>query len=143
MPQKITALKGKRVVDIACGQQHSLAVTDNGEVYGWGLNVFGQLGLGDTKDRLVPAQLTGLKDHFITSVACGSEHSIALTDQGKVFTWGSSEYGQQGGAVGNFEDWGTGNRASKTQSQQHAFPRILDAFQDKFVVQIGKLNNSQ
>ena len=39
---------------VSCGWQHSLALTPNGFVFAWGLNVFGQLGLGDFVDRFEP-----------------------------------------------------------------------------------------
>lgn len=142
-PQKIKALEGIKVVELSCGQQHSACVTEDGRIFTWGLNVFGQLGLGHLEEQLEPKHVVLLKEHNMISVACGSEHTIALTDKGKVYTWGSSEYGQQGSSVGNFEDWGSGNRASKTQSQQHASPKLLDAFDDKIITQIacGYLHN--
>lgn len=54
-PRKVTnCLHIKRVVSIACGQTSSMAVLDNGEVYGWGYNGNGQLGLGNNGNQLTP-----------------------------------------------------------------------------------------
>jgi alpha-tubulin suppressor-like RCC1 family protein len=144
-PQRINALlnNNTEIVEVACGQQHSIAVSKSGAAYAWGLNVFGQLGLGHMNDQLSPAHILALKEHVVVSVACGAEHTVAITETGKVFSWGSSEYGQQGTSVGNFEDWGSGDRSGKTQSQQHALPKPLEAFADKVVIQVaaGYLHN--
>lgn len=145
-PQRINSLVtnySAEIVEVACGQQHSVAVSKSGTVYAWGLNVFGQLGLSHMHDQLTPSPILALKEHVVVSAACGAEHTVAITSTGKVFSWGSSEYGQQGSLVGNFEDWGSGNRSGKTQSMNNATPRMLDAFAEKVVVQIacGYLHN--
>jgi len=46
---------------VAAGAMHSLVLTESGEVYAWGDNAFGQLGLGDTEDRLTPTKVTDLR----------------------------------------------------------------------------------
>jgi len=51
------------ITDIACGWQHSMAITKNGFVYSWGINLNGQLGIGDFQDRNIP---TLIKDLLIT-----------------------------------------------------------------------------
>ena len=43
-----------KIQQFSCGWQHSLALTPNGFAFSWGLNVFGQLGLGDFVDRYEP-----------------------------------------------------------------------------------------
>lgn len=58
-PRRVSALQGKKVVDIACGSLHCVGCTDMGEVYSWGDNDEGQLGDGTTnaiqRPRLVAA----------------------------------------------------------------------------------------
>ncbi|KAG6586925.1 Regulator of chromosome condensation (RCC1)-like protein [Phytophthora cinnamomi] len=133
--QRIRALEGYFVEHIACGQQHSLAcsrILDPGEValddddpksrsgvcFSWGLGVLGQLGTGINISWL-PEEVKLARP--AVSVAAGSHHSVAVTDDGKVYTWGHSEYGQHG-AGETFYDL-----------QHHAhyfFPRVQQALAD-------------
>ena len=53
-------MAGKVVVSVSCGQTSSMAVTDIGEVYGWGYNGVGQLGIGSYVNQLSPCKVTGL-----------------------------------------------------------------------------------
>jgi len=86
------------VLEIALGGEHVLARTESGELWVWGANGSGQLGIGTTVDLWVPAPL-GMSDYLptdetITAVAGGARHSLALTDAGRVFGWGANEWGQ-------------------------------------------------
>ena len=63
-------------------------MTPNGFVFSWGLNVFGQLGLGDFVDRCEPQQVKKLSEYCVQGVAAGYLHSAIHTDQGKLFSWG-------------------------------------------------------
>jgi hypothetical protein len=83
----VSFLGGPKVEQaIAAGGWHSLALTESGEVYAWGGNGFGQLGLGDTRNRLTPTQVPGLGR--VKAIAVGLEHSLALTESGEVYAWG-------------------------------------------------------
>lgn len=42
---------------VAAGAEHSVAITEDGDLYGWGWGRYGNLGLGDTNDRLIPEKL--------------------------------------------------------------------------------------
>ena len=70
-PKVIESFSGKKIVDVAVGSVHCLAVTEDGEVYSWGRNEQGQL--GDTSDitRAIPSVITALDIKEITGVACG------------------------------------------------------------------------
>ncbi|XP_054004464.1 RCC1 and BTB domain-containing protein 1-like isoform X2 [Hylaeus anthracinus] len=96
-------LSKKFIVDIACGHSHCLALTDNGEVYAWGLNDHGQVGAGFISTQNVPTKvksiLTGKK---IVCISCGDSSSIAVTDNGEVYSWGDNGVGQLG--IGNYVD---------------------------------------
>jgi alpha-tubulin suppressor-like RCC1 family protein len=59
-PTPVSALNGKKIISIAAGDNHSLAMDDAFIVYSWGLNSSGQLGLGDTKERYTPTQVPDL-----------------------------------------------------------------------------------
>ncbi|CAB3378362.1 Hypothetical predicted protein [Cloeon dipterum] len=99
VPTKISgSLKGKRVVQVACGAEHTLALTSEGEVYAFGRNYCGQLGLGTTADNLSrPQRLGGLLDgKIVTSVACQHSSSFALLHSGEIYSWGNNTNGRLG-----------------------------------------------
>ncbi|CAH1803231.1 unnamed protein product, partial [Owenia fusiformis] len=103
-PRKVTAcLGGKKAVRIACGQTSSMCVLENGDVYGWGYNGNGQLGLGNNVNQPNPVKVQGLTGVFIISVVCGYAHTMALSDEGTLYAWGTNAYGQLG----------TGNKANQ------------------------------
>ncbi len=62
----------------------------------WGRGVFGQLGHGDTENYSLPTPVEGLIKIQIAQVCCGWQHTLALSTQGKVFSWGYGEDGQLG-----------------------------------------------
>jgi len=92
----VDSLCGLPIDDIACGANHSMAVSASGAVYAWGKNAYGQLGLGDHKDRHYPTQVRSLRHQNVARVSCGAEHSACLTSDGGVFTFGHGGYGQLG-----------------------------------------------
>ncbi|OQR73389.1 RCC1 and BTB domain-containing protein 1-like [Tropilaelaps mercedesae] len=83
-------------VGIACGQTSTVAVFENGEVYSWGLNGSGQLGLGNNVNQMIPAKVEGLKNVTVQKVVCGFAHTMALSDEGTLYVWGANSYGQLG-----------------------------------------------
>ena len=56
-----------------------MVVLENGEVYGWGYNGNGQLGLGNNINQLNPCRVTALNGLVISKVVCGYAHTLALT----------------------------------------------------------------
>ncbi|XP_036838558.1 RCC1 and BTB domain-containing protein 1 isoform X5 [Oncorhynchus mykiss] len=96
-PRRVTnCLQGKVVMGIACGQTSSMAVLDNGEVFGWGYNGNGQLGVGNNGNQLTPCRLAALQGLCVLQIASGYAHSLALTDEGLLYAWGANTYGQLG-----------------------------------------------
>ncbi|XP_034287268.1 E3 ubiquitin-protein ligase HERC2 isoform X1 [Pantherophis guttatus] len=97
-PRLIEALKTKRIRDIACGSSHSAAITSSGELYTWGLGEYGRLGHGDNTTQLKPKMVKVLLGHRVVQVACGSRdaQTLALTDEGLVFSWGDGDFGKLG-----------------------------------------------
>ncbi|TGZ51677.1 RCC1 and BTB domain-containing protein 1-like [Temnothorax longispinosus] len=99
-PRQVNSnLAGKKVVYISCGQTSTMAVIENGEVYGWGYNGVGQLGIGNYVNQMTPSRVGSLIGTVIVKVACGYAHTLALTDEGKLYVWGGNSYGQLG--IGN------------------------------------------
>ncbi|XP_023201017.1 probable E3 ubiquitin-protein ligase HERC4 [Xiphophorus maculatus] len=95
-PQHIRSLSAIPVVQISAGGEHSFALTVSGGVLGWGRNDCGQLGLGDTEDRTTPVPVNYLNTKKVIHISSGQEHTVSLTKDGAVFTFGSSRYGQLG-----------------------------------------------
>ncbi|XP_069495940.1 RCC1 and BTB domain-containing protein 2 isoform X3 [Ambystoma mexicanum] len=96
-PRRVTScLQNKVVVDIACGQMSSMALVDSGEVYGWGYNGNGQLGVGSGGNQPTPCRLAALHGICVLQIACGFAHTLVLTDDGKLYAWGANSYGQLG-----------------------------------------------
>ncbi|XP_036000989.1 probable E3 ubiquitin-protein ligase HERC4 [Fundulus heteroclitus] len=95
-PQHVRTLSSIPVVRISAGGEHSFALSVSGGVFGWGRNDCGQLGLGDTEDRNTPAPVSYLNMKKVVQITCGKEHSVVLTKEGAVFTFGSGRYGQLG-----------------------------------------------
>jgi alpha-tubulin suppressor-like RCC1 family protein len=75
-------------VKVICGSNNSYVITQNGTLYGWGNNSYGQLGLGDKIARGVPT-LIPLPAPVI-DLASGWYHVLALTADYKVYAWGSN-----------------------------------------------------
>ncbi|MBL0211555.1 MAG: RCC1 repeat- and reductase domain-containing protein [Holophagaceae bacterium] len=83
-----------RIIGISAGEDHSLALSEDGSVWAFGLNQDGQLGIGTKIDQSVPTEVKGLSQ--IIEVCGGRKHSIALKRDGSVWAWGSNECGQLG-----------------------------------------------
>ena len=91
-------LQGRKVLQVvaAAGAFHTVCVTGDGAVFAFGNNGDGQLGLGDTEDRLVPTLLRGeLENKSVMQVAAGSEHSVFVTADG-LFVCGRNTNGRLG-----------------------------------------------
>ncbi|XP_077224913.1 ultraviolet-B receptor UVR8-like [Tasmannia lanceolata] len=121
VPQKIRAFQGIPIKMIAAGAEHTVAVTENGELYGWGWGRYGNLGLGDRNDRKIPEKVCAVDGEKMVLVACGWRHTISVSSCGSLYTYGWSKYGQLG--HGNFED--------------HLVPHQLEALRNNYVSQIS------
>lgn len=64
VPHPIKALSGKRVINVACGDTHTIAMTSDGSLYGFGRNQNGQLGLGHSNDAVQPVLIQTLQVHI-------------------------------------------------------------------------------
>lgn len=92
MPQKFGLKRGMAV--IGAGAYHSFAVSQNGDVYSWGLNSFGETGVPrdeseDSPDVHHPAVVEGLKRFGkVIQITGGAHHSVAVTEKGECVVWG-------------------------------------------------------
>ena len=85
---------------ISLGIFHSSALTSEGRVFTWGYNYYGQLGDGTILNTNIPIDLTGDLnlglDEKVVDVELGEYHSMAITSNRRIFTWGRNQYGQLG-----------------------------------------------
>ncbi|EPY51662.1 ran GDP/GTP exchange factor [Schizosaccharomyces cryophilus OY26] len=102
-PTLVEALEPYKIKAITGGEHHSLALLEDGRVLAWGRQDRHQLGIPDdalpeslTKDEKgynysisTPTIIPGLSN--VVQVCCGTHHSLAVTNDGKVYSWGSSE----------------------------------------------------
>ncbi|XP_060933111.1 probable E3 ubiquitin-protein ligase HERC4 isoform X2 [Limanda limanda] len=96
-PRPVKELCNIPVCQVACGSQHSVALTNDGRVFTWGQDSRGQLGLGQGKPFAIsPQQLRPLSSIPLVHVAAGGEQSFALSVSGGVFGWGRNDRGQLG-----------------------------------------------
>lgn len=82
------------VPQIAAGYYHNAALQNDGAVWAWGYNGFGQLGVGTTVESTIPLRVEGLSG--VRSVAAGFFHTVALKGDGTVWTWGDNGFEQLG-----------------------------------------------
>jgi hypothetical protein len=110
-----SSFQNEKIKMISCGAFHSLALTESGRVFGWGNNIFGQLGV-DVEHSSEPI-IIELNDLKIKKISCGYNHSLLLSCDGHIYAFGWNQYGQ----VGN-----------GTQKLRQGFPIKLE-LNDKFI----------
>lgn len=99
---KIESIGAKKAEDIFVGKQHSFYRNDKKQVYAWGLNNHGQLGLGSRVNIANPSRVKELDPYegdYVTDIVGGEHHSVALTLEGAVYCFGRNDEAQMG--VGN------------------------------------------
>lgn len=113
-PREVEALRGLQTQRVACGAWHTAAIVEVlggevssaasfsrsfsaiGKLFTWGEGDKGQLGHGDKGARLVPEGVAPLTEVSFRKVACGCDLTVALTTTGRLYTMGSTAYGQLG-----------------------------------------------
>ncbi|PVD35390.1 hypothetical protein C0Q70_02352 [Pomacea canaliculata] len=100
-PHRLGGLESIKIRTVAsgCNACHCVAITEEGKVYTWGRNEKGQLGVSDINRRDVPTKVDLLESFNIVAAACGKNHTLFLTDRGKVLATGDNKMGQLG--IGN------------------------------------------
>ncbi|MDW5328856.1 hypothetical protein R6Y94_34275 [Plantactinospora sp. KLBMP9567] len=98
LPVRVLLPTGTTYTQISSGGAHSLAITSDGYVYGWGQNAFGQLGDGSDFVRTTPV-LTFMPAGSAVAVSAAERHSVGLTSSGQVYAWGANEFGQLGNGM--------------------------------------------
>ena len=85
----------QKILQVACGGSHTLILNQENDVYAFGNNSHGQLGLapGVNDASHIPKCLFFFQEKVVTWVSAGSEHSAALTVEGYLYSWGSNNEG--------------------------------------------------
>eukprot|EP01132_Coremiostelium_polycephalum_P002603 gene2603-3227_t len=98
-PKLIQKLVGKKVTSISCGPDYSIISTDENRVYSFGMNDQGQCGIDVGNNRIIigePNEIESLRGVEIKKLKSGWGHTLVLTKQGQLLTWGSNFHGQCG-----------------------------------------------
>lgn len=95
-PRIVENLKNVVAIGQGSAAKHSIVLKIDGSVWSWGDNEFGQLGIGnsDVINSSAPRLIEGV--YGVVAIAVGNKHSLALTDEGVVWSWGNNEKGQIG-----------------------------------------------
>ena len=79
---------------MAPGDYHSLALTADGAVWSWGRGGWGRLGHGDQQNQLLPKKVEAFAGQRVVAVSAGDyDHSLALTADGAIWSWGQGGSG--------------------------------------------------
>ena len=78
-------------VAVAAGRNHLVVLKEDGTVWTWGKNNYGQLGIGSYTISEIPQQVQTISN--IVEIDAGENHTIARTESGDVYTWGSNSDG--------------------------------------------------
>ncbi|XP_051871021.1 X-linked retinitis pigmentosa GTPase regulator-like isoform X2 [Pristis pectinata] len=89
-------LKNDKAVAISCGDEHTALITENGKLYVFGSNNWGQLGLGTKNTMNKPTCVKALKSERVKLAACGRNHTLVWTEQGNIYAAGDNSEGQLG-----------------------------------------------
>ena len=110
------------VLMVACGDEHTAALTEGGGVYTFGLGEDGQLGHGDTEDQLAPRRVpaAGFNGERVVMVAAGRMHTAALSEAGHVYTWGDGGVGQLG-----HDDWNSHRAPRRVEPGRFGGERVV------------------
>jgi alpha-tubulin suppressor-like RCC1 family protein len=99
------------VSQISCGQDHTLVLTQFGQVYSWGSNNRGQLGIGKKCRSAGLSPVQHLR-RTVAFIAAGTHHSVAMLEGGTLYSWGAHQYlGIQSDDKDKFSPVGVGSLA--------------------------------
>ncbi|XP_072284243.1 serine/threonine-protein kinase Nek9 isoform X5 [Pyxicephalus adspersus] len=97
-PKHVEKLQGKSVKQVSCGGDFTVCITDEGQVYSFGSDYYGCLGVGQGQgsEVLEPILVDFFFNEPVEQVSCGDSHVMVLTRSKSVYSWGCGEYGRLG-----------------------------------------------
>lgn len=93
VPEKIKLNFNIKFVDIACGEKHTLGLDTNGDLYSWGLNSDGVLGVGYDDNKIYSPTKIEIDIKF-QKIFCGPDYCFAISKNGETYSWGNNKYRQ-------------------------------------------------
>ena len=87
----------QKVVELSLGDYQTAAIKEDGSLWMWGNNIYGQLGDGTTTNSLQPKQVSGMED--VKSVVTEINFTAAIKEDGSLWMWGDNSYSQLGGGT--------------------------------------------
>ncbi|MBQ8213315.1 MAG: hypothetical protein IJZ80_04835 [Clostridia bacterium] len=121
---------------VCAGYDHVIALATDGTVWTWGSDANGQLGNRNLEATPQPTQtpkqvLGALEGKKVVSVAAGISFSLALTSEGKVYAWGTNQFG----ILGNLEQYYDTDQGIKVESVA-VYPTRITALDQPFITAI-------
>lgn len=109
-PKHVEKLQGKAIHQVSCGDDFTVCVTDEGQLYAFGSDYYGCMGVDKVSgpEVLEPKQLDFFLSNPVEQVSCGDNHVVVLTRNKEVYSWGCGEYGRLG--LDSEEDYYTPQR---------------------------------
>ena len=95
-PQLVEFFNDKKIVQVCCGERHSLVLTEEGVVYGWGDNTCGQTGIGEESEQIISSPTPWTIDIKVNKIHCSNYQSFAITEEGNVYCCGLNDHCQLG-----------------------------------------------
>ncbi|XP_061467761.1 serine/threonine-protein kinase Nek9 isoform X1 [Rhineura floridana] len=97
-PKHVEKLQGKAIRQVSCGDDFTICITDEGQVFAFGSDYYGCIGIDKAfgSEVLEPRQLNFFLSNPVEQVSCGDNHVAVLTRNREVYTWGCGEYGRLG-----------------------------------------------
>ncbi|CAL8272583.1 unnamed protein product [Merluccius merluccius] len=97
-PKKVECLQGKAIRHVACGSDFTACVTDEDQMYMFGSDYYGCLGVESDMGPQVlePVLLQFFEERPVRQVSCGDNHVVVLTQRGEIYSWGCGEHGRLG-----------------------------------------------
>ena len=92
----VVELPLQNITKISSGINFTMALNDEGRVFVWGNNIYGQLGNGGLKNGSEPAMVEALIRQKIVDISAGDNFSGVVTENGDVYTWGFGNEGELG-----------------------------------------------
>jgi alpha-tubulin suppressor-like RCC1 family protein len=117
---------------IAAGWQHSIGVTTDNTLWGWGLNTYGQVGDTSTANRSSPVQVSIASGYSWAQISANQSATAALTTTGALWTWGINNAGQLGLNIAN-----TVNRSSPVQVGTSSWISISTSTNNMYAVDLA------
>ncbi len=158
-PRNIPELNDKNIIEISCGNEHTLGLSNKGEVYSWGSVSDGVLGreIPKLKENSMGVATPGKIDYFIKNnikirhISSGSIHNLCLDDKSNLYSFGCSKGGQLGLDENElsiiYKQNNTNNKTSNKEKDNNfclSKPHLIKSLKDIEIIKIssGEAHNA-